>query len=161
MLQAGFVRDTTDPVSPFAGQRFWNHCLGYEGWRWELITFGLYLCERFYREIRSRRQTEIIKVVRHPYDAVEIQFRKPSMRYKAGQWLFLNVPAVSHNQWHPFTITSCPFDPYLSIHIRQVGDYTRALASALGAGPEQQELYDELDPMGMYEVALQKGAGNA
>ncbi|EMC98797.1 hypothetical protein BAUCODRAFT_380698 [Baudoinia panamericana UAMH 10762] len=152
-----FVRDTVQPISPFAGGYFWNHCLGYEGWRWELIGGGLYLCERLYREIRARRQTEIIKVVRHPYDAVEIQFRKPSMQYKAGQWLFINVPSVSQQQWHPFTITSCPFDPYVSIHVRQVGDFTRALASALGAGPEQQELYDELDPMGMYEVALQNG----
>ncbi|KAK3723200.1 hypothetical protein LTR37_001923 [Vermiconidia calcicola] len=152
-----FVRDTVPPISPFAGEPFWTHCIGYEGWRWELIGGGLYLGERLYREIRSRRQTEIIKVVRHPYDAVEIQFRKPSMRYKAGQWLFLNVPTVSQNQWHPFTITSCPFDPYISVHVRQVGDFTRALASALGAGPEQAKLYDELDPMGMYEVALQNG----
>lgn len=79
------------------------------------------------------------------------------MRYKAGQWLFINVPSVSGFQWHPFTITSCPFDPYISIHVRQVGDFTKALASAVGAGPDQQKLYDELDPMGMYEVALQNG----
>ncbi|TKA81910.1 hypothetical protein B0A49_00143 [Cryomyces minteri] len=152
-----FVRDSNQPYSPLAGQPFWNHCLGYEGWRWELVGGGLYLLERIYREIRARRDTEIIKVVRHPYDAVEIQFRKPSMHYKAGQWLFLNCPSVSSQQWHPFTITSCPFDPYISVHIRQVGDFTRALANALGAGPEQSELYDELDPMGMYEVALQNG----
>ncbi|KAK5170974.1 uncharacterized protein LTR77_004118 [Saxophila tyrrhenica] len=152
-----FVRDTVPPISPFAGSPFWNHCIGYEGWRWELVAGALYLGERIYREIRSRRQTEIIKVVRHPYDAVEIQFRKPSMRYKAGQWLFLNLPSVSAHQWHPFTITSCPFDPYISVHVRQVGDFTRALASALGAGPEQAGLYDDLDPMGMYEVALANG----
>lgn len=90
-------------------------------------------------------------------DAVEIQFRKPSFRYKAGQWLFINVPSVSKHQWHPFTITSCPFDPYVSVHVRQVGDYTRALANALGAGNEQKELYSDLDPMGMYEVALMHG----
>ena len=65
-----------------------------------------------------------------PPDAVEIQFRKPSMHYKAGQWLFLNVPSVSQHEWHPFTITSCPFDPYVSVHVRQVGDFTRALASS-------------------------------
>ncbi|KAK1055257.1 hypothetical protein LTR12_015269 [Friedmanniomyces endolithicus] len=152
-----FVRDSVSPYSPFAGQGFWGHCLGYEGWRWELVGGGLYLCERVYREVRSRRSTEIIKVVKHPYDAVEIQFRKPSMRYKAGQWLFLNLPSVSTTQWHPFTITSCPFDPYISVHVRQVGDFTRSLASALGAGPEQASLYDELDPMGMYEVALANG----
>ena len=90
-------------------------------------------------------------------DAMEIQFRKPSMNYKAGQWLFLQVPEVSHTQWHPFTITSCPFDPYISVHIRQVGDFTRSLGDALGRGPAQARDLEGLDPMGMYEVALQNG----
>lgn len=152
-----FVRDTTNPISPFAGQEFWNHCLGYEGWRWELVGGGLYLLERLYREIRSRRATEITKVIRHPYDAMEVQFRKPSMKYKAGQWLFIQVPEVSNTQWHPFTITSCPFDPYISVHIRQVGDFTRSLGDALGCGPAQARDLEGLDPMGMYEVALQNG----
>lgn len=62
-----FVRDSTDPYSPFAGGEFWGHCLGYEGWRWELVAAALYLCERLYREIRSRRETVITKVIRHPY----------------------------------------------------------------------------------------------
>lgn len=89
-------------------------------------------------------------------DAMEIQFTKPSMKYKAGQWLFLQVPSVSRQQWHPFTITSCPFDPYISVHVRQVGDFTRALGDALGAGPTQNKLFDE-DPNAIYEVALQNG----
>ena len=152
-----FVRDTPLPQSPFAGSPFWNHCIGYEGWRWELWGGAFYLCERLYREIGSRRSTEILKVIRHPYDALEIQFQKPSMHYKAGQWLFLNVPSVSTTQWHPFTITSCPFDPYISVHVRQIGDWTRAVGDALGAGPAQAQEYDALDPMGMYEVALQNG----
>ncbi|MCJ1362329.1 hypothetical protein MMC16_001432 [Acarospora aff. strigata] len=88
---------------------------------------------------------------------MEVQFRKPSMRYKAGQWLFINVPSVSRHQWHPFTITSCPFDPYVSIHVRQVGDFTRALGDALGAGPIQSKEFEGLDPMGMYEIAVQNG----
>lgn len=62
-----FVRDTPEPTSPFAGKRFWNHCIGYQGWRWELVGGSLYLMERLYREIRSRRATVITKVIRHPY----------------------------------------------------------------------------------------------
>ena len=58
-------------------------------------------------------------------DVVEIQFNKPSFKYKAGQWLFLQVPSVSKYQWHPFTITSCPHDNYVSVHVRQVGDFTQ------------------------------------
>lgn len=152
-----FVRDSTQPHSPFAGSPFWNHCIGYEGWRWELVGGGLYLCERIYREISSRRSCQIYKVIRHPYDALEIQFLKPSMKYKAGQWLLLNIPEVSRHQWHPFTITSCPYDPYISVHVRQIGDWTRAVGDALGAGPSQAKEYDGIDPMGMYEVALQNG----
>ncbi len=34
-----------------------------------------------------------------------------------------------------FTITSAPEDPYVSVHIRQVGDWTRGLGERVGAGP--------------------------
>src|SRR3954466_6987115 len=85
---------------------------------------------------------------------MEIQFNKPSMKYKAGQWLFLNVPSVSKTQWHPFTITSCPFDPYVSVHVRQVGDFTRALGDALGCGPAQAKEFDGLDQNGIYEIVV-------
>ncbi|KAF2857505.1 hypothetical protein K470DRAFT_273235 [Piedraia hortae CBS 480.64] len=151
-----FVRDSPEPYGPFE-DGFWAHCLGYQGWRWELVAGMLYLGERIYREIRARQPTKITQVIRHPHDAVEIKFTKPSLRYKPGQWVFINVPSVSKTQWHPFTITSCPIDPYISIHIRPVGDFTRALASALGAGEEQKAFYEELDPNGMYEVTPAAG----
>ena len=139
-----FVRDTTEPYSPFAGSLFWNHCIGYEGWRLTLWSGGIYFLERLWRVINSRRDTKITKVIMHPQGmnslgeflmtpgAMEIQFRKPSFRYQPGQWIFINVPALSKWQWHPFTITSCPTDPYVSIHIRQVGDWTKALGQTLG-----------------------------
>lgn len=62
-----FVRDTDKPYHPFTGSAFWNHCVGYEGWRWELVGGALYLLERILREVRARRETEILKIVRHPY----------------------------------------------------------------------------------------------
>lgn len=88
-------------------------------------------------------------------DALEIQFEKPSMKYKAGQWAFINVPSVSPHQWHPFTITSCPIDPYISVHVRQVGDFTRGLASALGVADDEKNkhIYQGLDPDMVYEIA--------
>lgn len=171
-----FVRDSPLPHSPFAGALFWRHCIGYQAWRWELVGAAIYTAERVLREVRARRETTVLKVIKHPYgpfclastpntptplnspaDAVEIQLRKPSMRYKAGQYLFLCCPSISPTQWHPFTITSCPHDAYISLHIRRAGDFTTSLADALGAGPAQQALYDDLDPRGMYEVALTHG----
>lgn len=38
-----------------------------------------------------------------------------------------------------------------------MGDFTRALGDAVGAGSAQAKLYDGVDPLGMYEVALQNG----
>jgi len=71
----------------------------------------------------------------HPSGAMELRIVKPSFKYTAGQWLFVQIPEISSFQWHPFTITSAPEDPYVSIHIRQVGDFTRALGDRLGVGP--------------------------
>lgn len=61
-----FVRDSPDGYSPFAGRDYYDHCLGYLGWRWELVAGGLYLLERLYREVRAMRDTKITRVVRHP-----------------------------------------------------------------------------------------------
>lgn len=153
-----FVRDSVEPYSPFAGKPFWNHCIGYQAWRFTLVAGTLYLGERVWREVRSRKPTEITKIVRHPYNVMEVQFKKPSMTYKSGQWLFLQVPAISNYQWHPFTITSCPSDPYVSVHIRQVGDFTGELAEVLGVNNDEKMV--GMDPSAVWEhwdIAYQNG----
>jgi len=66
---------------------------------------------------------------------MELRIIKPSLKYVPGQWLFIQIPDISPYQWHPFTITSAPDDPYVSVHIRQVGDWTQALGERVGAGP--------------------------
>ncbi|GAA5824896.1 hypothetical protein JCM3770_005093 [Rhodotorula araucariae] len=111
-------------------------CLGYYSWVWTIWGGIALCCERLIREIRSRRPTVLIGVLLHPQGALELRFVKPSFKYKAGQWLYLNAPSVSYFQWHPFTISSSPEDPYISVHIRQVGDWTKALGKRLGCTPE-------------------------
>jgi hypothetical protein len=101
-----FVRDSAEPdyipTFPFYST---EHCLGYLSWRFIIWAGILYFGERMYRIVRSRRQTEIIKVLLHPSGAMEVRFKKNSMKYKAGQWLFLNCPEVSKYQWHPVSPT--------------------------------------------------------
>ncbi|EIN14132.1 NADPH oxidase isoform 1 [Punctularia strigosozonata HHB-11173 SS5] len=131
-----FVRDSVDPdyipSFPFYST---EHCLGYESWRATIWPGIIYFGERVWREIRARRATRLSKVLVHPSGAMELRIIKPSFKYVAGQWLFIQVPSVSKWQWHPFTITSAPEDPYVSVHIRQVGDWTRGLGEIIGAGP--------------------------
>jgi len=131
-----FVRDSTNPdyigTFPFYST---EHCLGYESWRFIIWPGIIYFGERMYREYRARRATRLSKVLVHPSGAMELRIIKPSFKYVAGQWLFIQVPEISKFQWHPFTITSAPEDPYVSVHIRQVGDFTQALGMRLGVGP--------------------------
>lgn len=131
-----FVRDSVQPdyikSFPFYSTQ---HCLGYESWRFIIWPGIAYFVERIYREYRARRETTLSKVLVHPSGAMELRIIKPDFKYTAGQWLFLQVPELSRWQWHPFTITSAPEDPYVSVHIRQVGDWTQALGERLGCGP--------------------------
>ena len=39
-------------------------------------------------------------------------------KYSAGQYLYLNVPAISSLEWHPFTISSAPSDGRVTCHIK-------------------------------------------
>ncbi|KAJ1989724.1 hypothetical protein GGI25_004750 [Coemansia spiralis] len=100
----------------------------------------IYLFERLSREYRANRRAKgmrVQKVILHPAKVLEVQFHKPrGFKGKAGQYAFLNCPAVSTQQWHPFTLTSAPEEDYVSVHIRVVGDWTRAFAAALGAKEE-------------------------
>jgi len=109
-----------------------NVCKGYLTWRFTIWGGIAYFFERVVREVRARQPTHLHKVVAHPAKAIELQFKKPSFKYRAGQYLFVNIPEVSAFEWHPFTITSAPNDPYISIHIRQVGDWTTKLGDILG-----------------------------
>ena len=65
-------------------------------------------------------------------DGVTI-LRLPSecLHHFASQYAFVNVPAVSELEWHPFSISSAPSASEVSFHIKAMGDdtWTGRLAS--------------------------------
>jgi len=108
-------------------------CFG-TGVFWEYWMYGgfAYLLERILREIRGRHKTYVTKVIQHPSNVVEIQIHKEKTKMRAGQYIFLCCPEVSIWQYHPFTLTSAPQDDYISVHVRMVGNFTKALGKVLG-----------------------------
>ncbi|KAH0542115.1 hypothetical protein GP486_008667, partial [Trichoglossum hirsutum] len=106
---------------------------------WEYWMYGgfIYLLERILREVRGRHKTFISKVIQHPSNVVEIQIKKENTKTRAGQYIFLCCPEVSLWQYHPFTLTSAPEEDYISVHVRCVGDFTKALAKSLGCSFEK------------------------
>ncbi|KAK7719252.1 hypothetical protein SLS57_005750 [Botryosphaeria dothidea] len=101
---------------------------------WQYWMYGgfLYLAERIAREVRGKHKTYVSKVIQHPSNVCEIQIKKENTKTQAGQYIFLCCPEVSVWQYHPFTLTSAPEEDYISVHVRCVGNFTRALAKALG-----------------------------
>ncbi|RMZ79481.1 hypothetical protein DV738_g3322, partial [Chaetothyriales sp. CBS 135597] len=101
-------------------------------WQYWLVGGFAYLLERIMREIRGRHRTYVTKVIQHPSNVVEIQMHKDHTKTRAGQYIFLCCPEVSIWQYHPFTLTSAPEEDYISVHVRMVGNFTKALGKALG-----------------------------
>jgi PAS domain S-box-containing protein len=96
-------------------------------WMWFLGPGTIYFIERAYREFWTKRQVvKIIKAVTLPGDVTAITLTKPSPTWRArpGQYIFLQIPAISSFEWHPFTLTSSPSDPHVSVMIRKAGDWT-------------------------------------
>ena len=103
-----------------------------------------------------------------------MKFEKPAgWNYLPGQYCFVHLNALSPRvlEWHPFTISSAPHEPYLTLHVRSAGDWTSALHELADAddgiqgatnagtvlldgpyGSASEEVWD-------YEVAVLVGAG--
>uniref|UniRef100_A0A8C7DDK6 NADPH oxidase 1 n=1 Tax=Oncorhynchus kisutch TaxID=8019 RepID=A0A8C7DDK6_ONCKI len=157
---ATFCKDRIDdwgkiqecPVPQFAG--------GFpQTWMWVIGPMILYVCERLLRFIRYMQTVKYRKIVIRPSKVLELQLVKNGFKMDVGQYVFLNCPAISQLEWHPFTMTSAPEEDFFSVHIRSVGDWTQKLISIVEQmgvdGPFGTASEDVFD----YEVAMLVGAG--
>ncbi|KAJ1660702.1 hypothetical protein IWQ61_000410 [Dispira simplex] len=140
-------------------------CRGHpDFWKFLVIPGVIYIGERLIREIRGRQPAQIIRVVQHPSRVVQVQIRKPSVRAKTGQYIFINCPEISKLQWHPFTLTSAPEDDYISVHIRMAGDWTKQFAERLGcntgkAGGMETKRFNPIRHKTIRRVGSSRGGG--
>jgi predicted ferric reductase len=98
-------------------------------WQWVVLPLIGYGIERLLRYHKVVEPTHVVHVDLLPSQVTHLQLSRPAtFQYRAGQYLFICLPAISRFEWHPFTITSCPEEPeHLSLHVRSVGNWTRAL----------------------------------
>nr|FAA00332.1 TPA: predicted NADPH oxidase-1 [Gallus gallus] len=105
-------------------------------------------------------------VVMHPAKVLELQMQKKGFRMEVGQYIFVNCPAVSLLEWHPFTLTSAPEEDFFSIHIRAAGDWTEHIIDTFQQQKLEMPRIKVDGPFGtasedvfLYEVAMLVGAG--
>eukprot|EP00808_Paulinella_micropora_P032027 g23580.t1 len=63
---------------------------------------------------------------------VRVRFSKAAISsalglHKVGQYYFINFPALSLTEWHPFSVSSNPRESTIEVHIRALGDHTRRI----------------------------------
>ncbi|XP_049683544.1 NADPH oxidase 1 isoform X2 [Accipiter gentilis] len=137
-----------------------------ESWKWVLAPLILYTFERILRVWRARQKVVVTKVVMHPARVLELQMQKKGFRMEVGQYVFVNCPAISLLEWHPFTLTSAPEEDFFSIHIRAAGDWTERLIDTFQQQKTEMPRIEVDGPFGtasedvfQYEVAMLVGAG--
>jgi NADPH oxidase len=106
-------------------------------WMWLCAPLAFYLLERVLRFIRSLQRVEIVDVIRHESNVLELRFRTKSMSIpQPGQYIYIKCFSISKFEWHPFTVTSAAEEAYVSVHIRTVGNWTKELANKFRMYPQ-------------------------
>jgi respiratory burst oxidase len=102
-----------------------------------LLLYGL---PRVWRECRwFNRPRQVLELrVKEGGQVVVLRLSKPGdssanscfnieSQMKAGMYFNLNIPQISHFEWHPFSNTAAPGDDFIEFHIRNAGDWTNCL----------------------------------
>jgi predicted ferric reductase len=107
------------------------HCTHF--WKWFLLPFLLVLFERVFTfcRVKSIRfgETCIKEVNLLSSNVTNLVITRPkNFKFKAGDYVFVNIPNIAKYEWHPFTISSAPEQrEELTLHIRSLGNWTNKL----------------------------------
>lgn len=101
--------------------------IGVAAWFYRAFLFKLF---------NKRIEYSINKVSDLGYGLTEITLKTnaTNLSYLAGQFAFFTFPSMSKKEQHPFTISSHPYNNYLRITIKGLGDYTNDINEKLSLG---------------------------
>ena len=111
------------------------HGVGPNFWKYFIGPAVLYGTDRLLRIVQGRRAAEL-RSVQFMQDVMCLEFGKVGVfakPYKPGQYLTLQCPAISPLQWHPFTISTAPGDPTVTVHIKIKSDNPAAFTYRVAA----------------------------
>lgn len=96
-------------------------------WMWATLPLVGYIAERLLRMETRAKQVEVSTEVL-PSRVTKLSFPAPKgWQHRAGDYLFIKLPAVARGEWHPFTISSAPERSEITLHVRSLGNWTGAL----------------------------------
>ncbi|KGL98918.1 NADPH oxidase 5, partial [Charadrius vociferus] len=99
-------------------------------WKWFAVPGCLFVLEKVVGLAwRRAGGPRIVEVNLLPSKVTHLVIERPQFfRYKPGDYVYLNIPAIATYEWHPFTISSAPEQQEtLWLHIRSLGQWTNKL----------------------------------
>ena len=131
--------------------------------KWFSSTLLYYFCDRIAMHMNHRYDTKLVgsSVVwgSNGSKLVILKVRRPSLfQFKSGQYAYLRVGAIN-NQWHPFSIASCPESSHLEFYIEvyEGKAWTKQLWDMLydESGSDKTEAFDiNVELIGPYGTSL-------
>jgi len=88
-------------------------------WIWFLWPLVLFVCDRLVSRERRQQHVVLQRAELLEGNVMKLVFNVPNgFVYQAGQYVQLCCEQVNPEEWHPFTLTSCPEEDFISVHIR-------------------------------------------
>ena len=95
---------------------------------WTAVPLLAYGVERLVRYVGRSYPADVLELRPLRSGVTRLTLARPDgFQAKAGQFVFLRLPAVAPHEWHPFTISSAPEQPELTLHVRALGDFSSAV----------------------------------
>jgi len=101
--------------------------IGIVAWFYRAFLFKLFNKKQKYKVIEVRNKNHGISEIIMKSDSKKLQFL-------AGQFAFFTFSSFKKREQHPFTISSHPYDDFLRITVKGLGDYTDKLADKIQVG---------------------------
>lgn len=90
-------------------------------WKFFIGPGSLYLFERLWLHFQASKKVKILSATYMAPNVLSLEFEKFGafeVEYQEGMYVFLSCPAVSDFEMHPFTISSSPIEPTVTLHIK-------------------------------------------
>ncbi len=95
---------------------------------WGAVPLSAFFVEQAWRVRNRGRDSRIVSAQALRSGVTRIALQAPGgFSYRAGDYVFLCIPAIARHEWHPFTISSAPESRELTVHVRSLGNWTGAL----------------------------------
>lgn len=95
---------------------------------WAALPVVGFVIDWVLRRASSARATEVLALEPLASRVTRVEIQRPEgFSHNPGDYAFLRIPALARHEWHPFTISSAPERDTLTMHVRSLGNFTKAL----------------------------------